>query len=272
MAEQQGVAFDEFTQGGRLDDADVLVKRARWATWDYKGKTAPVFALDLDLEDGEGQVHEEHLSCGELRFFVPSADGRLAVPSGTASKLNLNTNAVAFLLSFMNADTKGEITAKFKKEGDVSLLEGLRLHVVQKAQPKRAGLAITADAAAQPGQPPREKTQLICEKVISYVGGAAPAAAGTTQAAPAAAAAPAGSSETEDLAVGCLIGMLGENGNTLKQGVIAGKFFQSPAVKAMELSGPVKNAVLGIIVTPKFLGAPDRPWSYDAASNTVSMG
>lgn len=274
MAEVVGVAFDEFVQGGLLDDADVTVKRARWETWDYNGKQAPIFALGLDLEDSDGQVHNEHLSCGELRFFVPSADGKLAVPSGTAKKLNLNTNAVAFILSFMNADTAGAITAAFKVQGDISLLEGVKMHVIRKAQPKRAGLAIVADpATAQPGQTVREKTQLLCEKVLAYVGGAAAPGAVANKTAPAAAAAPAVAADpNEDLAVGALIGMLGENGNTLKQGVIAGKFFSSAAVKAMELTAPVKNAILGIIVKPAFLGASDRPWSYDAASNTVTMG
>lgn len=270
---EQGVAFDEFVQGGLLDDADVTILGSRFSTWDYNGKQAPVFALKVTMTDDEGAQHEQYLSCGELRFFVPSTDGKKAVPVGTAQKLNLNTNAVAFLLSVMNADKVGTLTAALKASGDASLLEGLKVHVVRKAQPKRAGLAITAPGVE--GVPQREKTQLLVEKIIAYAGGVAAPAGAAAPVAAAGAAAPAAAapvSEVDDLAVGALCTLLGENGNSMVSTAIAGKFFSSPAVKAMELDPATKNKVLAVVVQPGFLGAAGRPWTFDAASKTVTMG
>lgn len=272
-----GAMFDEFVQGGLLDDADVLIKGSRFSTWDYNGKQPqPVLAIHLSMEDGEAQVHEQYLSSGELRFFVPSSDGRLAVPVGNQSKLNLNTNAVAFLLSVMNAATDADWLAKFKGSGDVSLLEGMRMHVIRKAQPKRAGII---QAPGVEGQPQREKTQLLCERIISYPGQAAPAAGKSEQAAgksavtaTAPAAAGGAASEVDDTAVGALCTVIGENGNSMKVSAIAGKFFSSAGVKSMELPPATKNAVLGVIVKPDFLGAAGRPWTYDKVAGTVSLG
>lgn len=273
-----GALFDEFVQGGLLDDADVLVTGSRFSTWDYNGKQpTPVLAIKLTMVDGDNNQHEQYLSSGELRFFVPSTDGRLAVPVGNQQKLNLNTNAVAFLLSVMNADTQQALSNQLKATGDVSLLEGVRMHVVRKAQPKRAGLI---QAPGTEGQPQREKTQLLCEKIIAYAGQAAPAA-GAKPAAPAAApaagaAAPAAAGgELDDTTVGVLLRLLSENGNSLKVSAIAGKFFGAAAFKDggdSAMTAPQRNAVLGLIVKPDFLGADGRPWTFDKAANTVSLG
>lgn len=279
MAEEQGAMFDEFVQGGLLDDADVTIVGSRFSTWDYNGKQPPIFALKVTMVDGEGAQHEQYLSCGELRFFVPSTDGKKAVPVGAAQKLNLNTNAVAFLLSVMNADTVGTLTSALKATGDASLLEGLKVHVVRKAQPKRAGLAIVAPDATGNVPAQREKTQLLVEKILAYAGGvAAPAAAakpavaaGTAAPAPVAAAA-AAVSDVEDTAVGALCALLAENANSLPITAVAGKFFSSPSITGMGLDPATKNKVLGVIVQPVWVGAPDRPWKFDAASKIVSLG
>lgn len=272
-----GALFDEFVQGGLLDDADVLVKLSRFSSWDYNGKQpTPVLAIKLVMVDGENNEHEQYLSSGEMRFFVPSPDGTVAIPVGAQKKLNLNTNAVAFLLSVMNADTQGQLAAALKATGNVSLLEGVRMHVVRKAQPKRTGLI---QAPGTEGQPQREKTQLLCEKILAYAGQAAPPAgvkAAAVPAATAAAAAPAAAvnSELDDLTVGALLTLLSENGNSLKPSAIAGKFFGAAAFKAggsMPLEGPVKNSVLGLIVKPEFINAPGRPWTV-GADGTISLG
>lgn len=270
---ERGAMFDEFVEGGaRLDDADITIDSARFARWDYKGKVNPaVLALQINAKDNDGKVHEEYLSAGDLKFFVPSDDGKKAIPVGSQAKLNLQTNAVAFLVSIINSDTRGEMAAKLRATDDISVLDGLRVHVVQKAQPKRASIS------ARPEDTNRApSTQLQVDKIIAYpweggraaveatVGAAAPATAGNG------AAGPAVSGELADTATGILLTILAEAGGSIKKGAIVGKAFNNPAMTA--LPAPTRNAVLGMIVKPEFLGASGQPWKVDEAQGTVSLG
>ena len=253
MASEVGASFDEFVQGtGRLDDVAVKIQSARFSNWDYKGKIAqPVLALKLELMDGEGVLHEEYLSAGDLKFFVPSNDGKKAIPVGSQAKLNINTNAVQFLIDLLNADTKGEWAAKIKGTDDISVLDGGTIHVVQKAQPKRASIS------AVPGQENVTKTVLSVSKVLIYPWEAGKAAAPAAKApaagaaAPAAAAGPAPTGAAADAAGPILLGIVAEAGGEIKKQAIAGKVFGNPDVKAM--TAAERNAILGIIVKDEFL-------------------
>lgn len=168
-----GAMFDEFVQTGLLDDADVVVLRARFEQWDYRGKQAPVLALGLDLldlRDPEAKVVDEHLSAGDLKFFVPSADGKQAMPCGAQLKLNINTNAAAFIISLMNADARQQMATKLKGSDDISIIEGMALHIKRKDQPKRPGIAAPEHAAAPGAAPDRPRQQLIVTAVHTYPG------------------------------------------------------------------------------------------------------
>jgi hypothetical protein len=264
MADQAVVLFDEFVEGGLLDDADVKVNSARWAVWDYKGKAPAILALAMNLSDSEGKIHEENLSCGELTRFVPSADGKFAVPVGSQTKLNSNTNAVAFLISLMNADKRGELATKLRTTGDVSCLDGSMLHVSREAQPKRQGLVNPINATGQE----RTSTRLKVDSIIAYPGEATGSKAASAPA-PAAASAPANGAD-DDFAVGIVMAILSEAGGSIKAASIGGKAFSNADMKAAPV--PQRNATLAKVVTPAFLGAPGRPWSFDAATGTVSFG
>lgn len=268
--EERGAMFDEFVQGGLLDDADVTLVTNRFATWDYNGKQpVPILALKVIMQDSEGENHEQYLSAGELKFFAPSTDGKRAVPVGNQTKLNVNTNAVEFLLSIMNADTKGELATKIRSTDDISILDGLKCHVIRKAQKKRSGILVQAA-----GEGNREKTVLTVDRIISYpwegstAAGQTKAAAGATPAAAAPAA--GGSSETEDAAVGVLVQIVSDAGGSIKKSAVAGKVFANADMKAA--AAPLRNAVLGLIVKDDFLGAEGRPWTYDKAAGTISLG
>jgi|SRR5436190_14291981 len=278
--EEQGAVFDEFSTGGLLDDADVIFNQCRFARWDYNGTQAPVLALNIKMQDVEGEIHDPYLSSGDLKFFVPSSDGKRAVPVGNQQKLNINTNAVQFLISIMNADVRGELANKLKSSSDISVLDGLKAHVVRKAQPKRAGIIVQATDQAQ-----RDRTTLVVDKILAYPWEPAPAGFGTVkQAAQPAqrtggngavqqAAQPAGSAagtDTEEKAVGVLLSVLAEAGGQIKKTNIAGKVYTNESMKAE--TAPVRNAILGLVVNPQFLGAEGRPWQYDAATGTVSLG
>ncbi len=270
MSNETGAMYGEFVQGGgALDDVDVTIVTGRYIPWDYKGKIAqPVLGLQLKIVDAEGGEHEEVLSAGDLKFFVPSADGKKAIPVGSQQFLNINTNAIQFILSLKNADTRGELAAKMATTDDVStFLDNLGIHVVQKAQPKRATIS------AQAGPDAALKTRLDCSKINRYpweAAGAAPAAkapasAPATQAAAPAAAAPAaaGGVDVNEVAMGVLLAILGDAGGTIKKTAIAGKAFGRADVKA--LATPVRNAMLALIVKDDFLGQ----FGYDAATQMV---
>ncbi len=281
MATEVGALFDEFVQTG-LIEGDVTVVGAKFCTWDYKGKSrgGPVLALRMDFQDGEGQVHDDYLSSGDLKFFVPSSDGKMAVPVGTQTKLNVNTNAAAFLISLMNADTRGELTKRIKATNDISILVGLKVNIVRVDQPKRAGI-IAADEETLAGQTKRAPQVVKVTKILAYpwetgaapVAAAAPAAgqaAAPAAAAPVAAASAAGSAELEATAAGFLLAILA--GGPLKKTAIAGKLFGHDDVKSMPAAE--RNAMLGIVVKPEFLGgatAQAMGIVFDPATGTVSL-
>lgn len=282
---ERGAMFDEFVVSGLIDDADVTIETARFVSWDYKGQvTPPVLALQLWLVDADGNKHDDYLSAGDQKFFVPSSDGRKAIPVGSQQKLNINTNAVEFIISLMNADTRGQLAAKIKGGDDIGVIDGVKVHVVRKAQKKRAGIQIQANAPDpnQPGQAPRQKTVLTVEKVIAYpweAAGAAPATAQAPTAGTVAAPAAAGgmvagvAADLQATTVGTLLQIVAESGGSIKKSQIAGKVFSNPDVKAMPT--PVRNSLLGLIVRADFLASEavaSMGIKYDAASDTVALG
>lgn len=293
---ERGAMFDEFVVSGLIDDADVTIESARFVSWDYKGQvTPPVLALQLWLVDGDGARHDDYLSAGDQKFFVPSSDGRKAIPVGSQQKLNINTNAVEFIISLLNADTRGELAAKIKGGDDISVMDGVKVHVVRKAQKKRAGIQIQANAVPDvPGQAPRQKTVLTVEKLIAYPWEAAGAAArpaaaagavATGAAAPVAtASAPAGNgaapvagpavaADLQATTVGTLLQIVAESGGSIKKAQIAGKVFSNADVKAMPVA--TRNSMLGLIVRDDFLASEAvkaMGIGFDPASGTVALG
>lgn len=248
----QGAMFDEFSQGGLIDDADVTVKSARFIRWDYLGTQPEVLALQVLLEDTEGKTHDEKLSAGELKFFVPSEDGKKAIPVGTATKLNSNTNIAHFVQSIFNADTRGELAGKLKTTDDISILDGLKFHLRRVDQPKRSGLPTQTNPD---GSQKRTPQRIEVSKINAYPWESAPAAGTATAAAPAAAGAtqqaPAGDADLDAMTMGVLFSILGANNNSIAKTAIAGKVFNDPEAKALD--APIRNKVLARIVNDAFL-------------------
>lgn len=278
MAEVVGALFDEFVQGGLLDDADVTLVSARFVKWDYLGKSrgGDVLALKLSLRDSEGTVHDDHLSCGKLDFFVPSEDGKKAVPVGKATKLNINTNAIAFLISLINADTRGQLAAKIRSTDDISVIDGVNIHIKRVDQPKRANIVNPAIEVAGSDRTPQ---QLTVTKVNAYAGEAAPAgtaapAAAAPVAAPVAApaaAAPAGGAS--DAAADLLQQLTLAAGGSIAKSKVATAAFNDPDMKAK--AAAERTAILSIIVTDAFLtgaAVAARGLVFDKAAGTIAMG
>jgi hypothetical protein len=139
--------------GGFLDDADVTFAELRFVVWDYMGKAAPAVALRVSMEEADGTRHEQYYSAGDPAKYQPSMDGKTIEPLAGATGLNQNTNVIAFITSIVNAgfpeDKLGE---------DVSIFDGMYVHVNQVAQPKRPGLKKAADD--------KEKTYLLVTKIL----------------------------------------------------------------------------------------------------------
>lgn len=162
-----------FTQGGGLpDDLDVEVVSARFALYDYEGKSdEPALVLHVEFkqdEDAENNFHN-YYSAGDKAYFVPNEDpkdearnGLYLVKVGDRDGINGGTNCALFINSMITAGVPADLF-----DGDMDAIDGLGIHVNQQAQPKRSGLPTRA------GQ--REnKTILLCTRV-NFLPGEAPA-------------------------------------------------------------------------------------------------
>jgi len=147
--------------GGFLDDADVTLTECRFVTWDYMGKAKPSVALKIAMLDEEGRVHDQYYSAGDPAKLQPSADGKAiqGVEGAAPGGLTSSTNAVAFLSALVNAGfPEDQIT------NDVSVFDGMVVHVNQVAQPKRAGLKNQKEG----------QTYLLVTRIVRMPGEAAP--------------------------------------------------------------------------------------------------
>jgi hypothetical protein len=160
--QQQGIALNVASQGGLLDDADVEILDAAFCEYDYGGAIDHnVFALGIQMRDTAGKTYDQYYSAGELVYFVPSADGSMAVPVGDKQQLSDTCNAWKFLLSIM--ECRDEMNA-ILGAGNVKALIGLKCHVKQYAQPKRQGLIRGGK------NPDREPTVLLVSAILALPG------------------------------------------------------------------------------------------------------
>lgn len=264
---------DAVAGGIMLDDVDVLIKRCRFRLWDYNGTIpTPVLGLSVTFEDeNDGSESEQVYSAGDTKFFVPSEDGSEATPVGTHTNLQDSTNAMAFLVSMVNAGFPED-----KIADKVSIFEGSRVHVKQQPQPKRKGLVGAKE----------NKNILLVSKINSYpwdkaaakpkaapamgktagapaMGTAGPAPVQTAQAA--APAATGGNGEATDLqtrATEMMIGILSAKGGTILKTQIAQEAFKILA------ADPQRNQLVQLVYSDAFLKA--GPWQFDG--QTVSFG
>lgn len=269
---------DAVAGGGAYDDIDVAILSCRFISWDYKGAIpAPILGLKVDYKTTtDGFEFDQVYSAGELSHFVPSADGRLAVPVGKLTGLVETSNAILFLTSIVNSGFPED-----KIADDVSVFEGLVAHVNKLPQPKRGGLK-----AATPDQAGGKKDYLAVTKIHSYPwdakqGPAASGSIGTVKTAqPKAAAAPKAaavatstvvvpvSGDLQSKAIETVMAILGAKG-----GSVARMALTQEAFKILK-TDPARNEVVQLVYSEPFLkGAGVEggvPWAFDGT--TVSMG
>jgi len=263
--------------GGLLDDANATIETCRAALWDYNGKIpSPVVAMAVTFQpdpDPEGGVQPkvvQYYSAGDPKNFVPSQDGHKFVPVGDATGLNDNCNAMAFIISMLNA-VNGFPADKLSD--DLSVFDGVKVYVKRMPQPKRPGLVKAAD---QKG----DGKILLVQKILSFPWdsqGAVPKKAGkaagpkvvqgpgpvASQAAAAGALTPTGLVEK---GVSTMLGILSGKGGSITKAQIAQEAF-----KVLQ-KDPDRNELMKMLYSDAFLkGAHGEvPWEFDGT--TITMG
>ncbi len=223
--------------GGLLDDADVLLKQARFVKYDFAGKSdKPRLCLAIDMIDEASQPHTEYYSAGDLKFFVPTADGKGYDQVADKTALYKSSNAVLFLESLVKAGfPEGRLGQ------DITVIEGLRIHVTRIAQKQRK---------FQDGRTTKDDaTVLLVSKLLSEV-----ASAG--------AAAVAGGTDVASKAIATVKAILAANSGRVETARLGTEVFKALMQDAQ------RNDVLKAI-TPEFLGAAGRPWIYDGSAGLL---
>lgn len=250
---RKGVSLnpDDFVAGGLIDDVTATWKTARFAMFDYGGKStggpAPCLKLELVGDDGT-EYDPQYYSVGNAKDWEPSPDGKTLIPVGNATALRQSTNASILFQSLVNAQFP-----KDKISDDVSMFDGLVCHMIQVAAPKRAGLEPTPRADGRVF----EKTLLVVDKIIKLpwektkgkaAGGGGKAAAKVDTPA-------ADNAELEGEAVAAVLELL-QDGEIPRKNL---------PVKIMQVRAkhPQRNAILALFYSDVFLGREGQPWKYE---------
>ena len=250
---------ETFVEGGLLDDADVEFKSAAFELWDYQGKSpvsAPALKLGMELEGGD--TFEQYYSMGNANDWMPSEDGKSLMAVGSATGIRKSTNGSMFLSSLVNAGFPAS-----KLGDDISVIVGTKAHMIQKAQPKRAGIEGGDKRKGADGKE-YDRTLLVVESIkelpkgVGKLAAGAGAGKGKAAAGKGKAAADAGEAEgggAEDVAVSAVLQLLSDS-PVLEKTKLPAEVFK--IVKG----SPDQAAVLKLVFSDDFLGADGRPWNY----------
>lgn len=170
---------ETFSSGGLLNDADVEIVSSRFTVYDYNGvitqpeQMSVSLRLDLKVID-TGEEHTEYFSFGRNPDWVISDDG-CSVDPVAGKRPNNNSVFSFFIQSLLEAGFDKALLDK----GDISVLEGLKAHVVRKAAPE----SWKSLPGMKRDDKQREKTYLAIERILSKPAGAAPSKTGSKNAA-----------------------------------------------------------------------------------------
>lgn len=263
---------DDASAGGFLNDIDATIVKAEVVSYDYNGKTQdgePVCCLAItyrpfDAESDEDQSID-YIKLGKMTEIVPSKDNKSAVPI-TKTKFHVKSKIMAFWRAAVEAGFP-----KNKVGTDVSVLDGLHVHLISLVVPGNEKDGI------------KDSKLTVFAKILdkgpsgtAVKGGAKPGAAkstkaaaggGTTSPAPAAAAAAAPAAavdaDVETEAITTLLTILEGKGGKVAKSSLPGEVFRRIKDTA------IRNAVLKIVNSNEWLGAEDRPWSFEGGELTA---
>lgn len=272
MSEARYATFDpeNFAVGtGLLDDADVLIKSAKFAPFTYPGTATTTLALILVLEDAEGKEHEQPYSVGDLDKFAASDDGSKILLTGNATQINAKSNFAQFIKSLIDS---GVPRTRFQTD-NIAHIVGTRVHVNAMAQKDKEG----KEAKNAKGF---TRTILLATKLIALPGekpAAGTKATGTKATTkPAASQTDAPSEEITDKVVGYVAQVAAAAGGTLPRSKVSALVFQA----AMKAKDADKAVLPKLAFDPEFLTANSgrgvqvgdvyTAFEYDAATQVIT--
>lgn len=268
MTEEKFLSFnpDDATAGGNLNDIDATIVKAEVVSFDYNGKAEePLCCLALtylpDTAEDKDDVIVDYIKLGKMTELAPSKEGTRAVPI-TKTSFHTKSKIMAF---FRAAVTAG--VPKNKLSADVSVLTGLRVHLVT--------MEIPGEGTDKSGNKIKDSkltfiSKLLDTKAPAISGGTAkPAAAKKGAAAPAATAAPTPATTTaapegaEDEAVNQTLAILGDKNGKVGKSSLPGEMFRR--IK----DTTTRNAVIKLVGNNDWLGNGDRPWKFEGGELSI---
>ena len=146
---------DMVDSGGAPVDRNLLVQDAKFVIFQYTkkdgslsmkpdGTPAKTTAAALTLLDDEGNENLQHYSVGDPERFVPSGDGKTLVSVSGAESISKSCNFHILMNGLVNAGFPEN-----RLDDDISSIKGLYAFWIGVPEPKRPGLARTAEQDAR---------------------------------------------------------------------------------------------------------------------------
>lgn len=246
--------------GGLLDDEDVKITESRFVMFDYGGKAQPVPALmwKLDRMDGSEPI-SQYWSMGKAVDWIPSDNGKELVPIGRATQLVSNSNGYLLITSVINAGFP-----ESKLADDISVFDGMEVHVNRVAAPKREGITSQKENAtiltvskilAMPGESSKATAQKGKGKTTA-------AAAATKSKAKSKASHKASNDDVSALAMEFVLSLLGdaEKMAPYPDGIPKAKLAPE-AFAVFPKDDPNRSAIVQLVFNDTFLN--EGPWKYE---------
>ncbi len=156
MTNKISIRPSDMVEGGAPVDRNMMVKSASFVVFAYTkkdgspalkpdGTPAKTVAAALALVEDDGNENLQHYSVGDPERYAPSPDGKTLV-SPTGNDININKSCNFHIL--MNALVNAGFPEN-KLDDDLSALNGLYAYWIGIPEPKRAGLARTAEQEAR---------------------------------------------------------------------------------------------------------------------------
>ena len=266
------LAPSDMVKGGLLDDVDVEVLHAQVKVWDYdpldlgKGTLGiETLALRLDMKELDGGEESFQMwSIGDVGQFAPydteERDGVGIKIIGDRSALVETSNFGCLSASLVeNGFPEDKLRA-----GRVDILDGLQMHVIRQAAPKRRGLESAKDG--------RESTILLCQDIIKMPwdrgrkGRGKKAAGKKTAASQAPTAEP--SSDISEATMAMLISVLDKKGGTIPTKGIKAAGLSVIVKDKLAADAEARKQILQLAVNEEWLTAN----GFTVEDGSVSLG
>lgn len=216
MAEQI-VSFlpSEMVAGGLVNDIDVTYGNCRFDIYNF-GERGDFCSFVADLDDGEGEEHEQAWSVGGDGSFAPSEDGKYLVQVGDRTKLVKSSNFGLLMQEFRSVGGLDESKLFTGKKLDISKLNGTKAHVLRKKAKGRSDIVDEGEDGRQRGSEYLGVTDVYSWGYDGKKGGRGGSKKAATATKKASAKAPPesgeGESDSEDVATELVIANLTEAG------------------------------------------------------------